>query len=203
MRIGEGVIFLMLIAPYCSTAQTSKTDDVADPMLAAPTESERLHGYLKSWVDLNSLLNSAAAAGFGQWRDRPKEWMEGGEGYARRLGSAYAQHVVDSTILFGASSLLQEDNRYVPSGESRFGHRLEYALESTVLARKYDAEGHSHRRLSISWIAASAGAALISRTWQPRSTGSLRSGGLSFAATVGVAAGFNVMREFLPAWLPK
>ena len=88
-------------------------------------------------------------------------------------------------------------------GESGSGNRLRYALESTLLARKYDAGGHSHRRLSISQIAAFAGAALISRTWQPRSTGSLRSGEFSFATTVGIAAGLNVMREFLPSWLPK
>jgi hypothetical protein len=215
MRTGERLICLTLIASYCSTAQVPSTANTAAPStilpddpaparqgLTAPTESERLHGYLKTWVSADSMLNSAAAAGFGQARGTPKEWMES-EGYARRFGSAYAQHAVSSAIMFGASSLLQEDNRYARSGESGSGNRLRYALESTLLARKYDAGGHSHRRLSISQIAAFAGAALISRTWQPRSTGSLRSGEFSFATTVGIAVGFNVMREFLPSWLPK
>lgn len=202
MRHGESLICLMLMAPYCSTAQTSHTAP-AQPEVTATAESESLHEYLKTWVNLDSLLNSAAAAGIGQWRDRPKEWMQGGEGYARRFGSAYAQHGVCSTIMFSASRLLHEDNRYVVSGESGFRNRLGYALASTVLARRYDAGGHSHRRLSISRMGALAGAALISRTWQPTSTGSLRSGELSFATTIGIAAGFNVMREFLPAWLPK
>jgi hypothetical protein len=179
---------------------------MVDSAMAAPvqsplpslTETERFHEYLKSWVKPVSLLTAAAGAGIGQWRDRPKEWKEGGEGYARRLASAYAEHMVNSTILFGASSLLNEDNRYVPSGQSGFGSRIGYGVASTVLARHVEPDGRSYRRLSVSRIAAFAGAALISRLWQPRSTSSLHSAGLNFASTIGIAIGFNMEREFLP-----
>jgi hypothetical protein len=34
--------------------------------------------------------------------------------------------------------------------------------------------------------------------WQPHSTGSARSATVNFGTTIGIAAGFNVAREFLP-----
>ena len=43
-----------------------------------------------------------------------------------------------------------------------------------------------------------AGSSLISRTWQPESTGRLRSAGLNFSTSLALAVGFNVAREFLP-----
>ena len=214
MQNAATLVCLILIAPCLSTAQTTNADDKAAPAMTEPrnplpaqsalaplTESERLHEYLKDWVNPVSLMADAAGAGIGQWRDRPREWRQGGEGYARRFGSSYAQHVAYSTLLFGASSLLHEDNRYVLSGQSGFSHRLEYAVGSAVLARHDDPGGLSHRRLSVSRIGAFAGAALVSRMWQPRSTNSLRSGALNIGTSIGVAMGFNVAREFLPGWL--
>jgi hypothetical protein len=206
---------LMLVTPYWAYAQATNTADRAapgttNPVNATPaqpvtplSESERLHDYLKSWVSPVSLVTTAASAGIGQWRDTPSEWGQGGEGYARRFASGYARHAVYSTLLFGGSSLLGEDNRYVPSPQFGFSHRLGYALESTVLARHVDADGNSHRRVALSRIGALVGAALISRTWQPRSTRGLHSAGVSFATSIGVAAGFNVAREFFPGWLPQ
>lgn len=43
-----------------------------------------------------------------------------------------------------------------------------------------------------------AGAALLSRTWQPHSTHSFRSAGLNLATSLGVATGMDVAREFWP-----
>jgi hypothetical protein len=65
-------------------------------------------------------------------------------------------------VLFGSSSALHEDNRYIRSSEIRFGKRLKYALESSFLARD----------------AAYAAA--------------------DFGVSMGVSAGWDVAREFLP-----
>jgi hypothetical protein len=67
-------------------------------------------------------------------------------------------------------------------------------VKSTFLARRDDGS----RRISYSRIVAFAGAALISRLWQPRSTNSLHSAALNFGTSMGVAAGFDVAREFWP-----
>ena len=100
---------------------------------------------------------------------------------------------MNTTIAFGASSILHEDNRYFRYRESGFGARIGYALESTFLARRNDGT----RRLSVSRIVGFAGSALISRLWQPPSTNKLRDAGINFGTEIGVCAGFNVVREFL------
>jgi len=141
-----------------------------------------------------SFISTAASAGWGQWRNRPEEWKQGARGYGLRYGSGYAQRITREALILGASSILHEDNRYFASRQTGFGPRLKYALESTFLARKDDGT----RRFAFSQVGGMAGASLISRTWQPNSTGSMRSAGLNFATGLGVAAGFNVAREFVP-----
>jgi hypothetical protein len=164
------------------------------PAFVPRTQGQRLREFFKDTVSPLSLINSAASAGLGQARDRPKEWKQGAEGYGMRYGSAFAEHIVRETLEFGASSVLHEDNRYIPSGQTGVGARIGYAVESTFLARR----DNGSRRLSYSRIGAFAGAAFISRLWQPHSTGGPRSATVNFGTTIGIAAGFNVAREFLP-----
>jgi hypothetical protein len=111
-----------------------------------------------------------------------------------RFASSYGEHVVRETLMFGASSALNEDNRYLHSGESDVRLRIRYAVGSTFLARRDDGA----RRLSFSRMGAFAGAALISRLWQPRSTRGLHSATVNFGTSIGIAAAFNVVREFWP-----
>jgi hypothetical protein len=147
------------------------------------TEGQRLREFFKDTVSPLSFLSSAASAGIGQARNRPKEWKQGSEAYGMRYGSAFAEQ-----------SVLHEDNRYIPSGQTGVGARIGYAVESTFLARR----DNGSRRFSYSRIGAFAGGAFISRLWQPHSTGSARSATVNFGTTIGIAAGFNVAREFLP-----
>jgi hypothetical protein len=166
----------------------------SQPGPSAVTGGERLRWYLKATISPLSFVTSAASAGFGQWRDRPKEWREGGGGYGLRFASSYSEHVVLETLMLGASSALNEDNRYQHSGESDVRLRIRYAVGSTFLARR----DNGSRRLSFSRMGAFAGAALISRLWQPRSTRGAHSATINFGTSIGVAAAFNVVREFWP-----
>src|SRR5437879_3855536 len=89
-------------------APTAPTQPTYTPL----TESERLHNYLMSMVGPMTWFTGAASAGWGQLRDRPKEWGQGARGFGLRMGSGFAQRVTRETLVFGASSLLHEDNRY-------------------------------------------------------------------------------------------
>jgi hypothetical protein len=97
-------------------------------------------------------------------------------------------------MMFGLSSALHEDNRYLASGLSGGGARVKYALASTFLARRDDGS----KRLSLSRLAAFAGASALSRWWQPAGQRTFRNGAVNFGTSISVAAGFNVAREFLP-----
>ncbi|MBZ5726994.1 MAG: hypothetical protein LAP87_18605 [Acidobacteriia bacterium] len=202
------LVCLFLVAAHLSVAQTPRTADRVDPRppvqpSAKPpgfvpmTEGERLRQYLKDTFHPISLVSSAAAAGIGQWRDTPPEWKQGGEGFGKRFASSYAEHIVRETMLFGASSVLQEDNRWFPSERQGAGARIGYAVESTFLAHRNDGT----RRLSFSHIGSFVGAAFVSRLWQPASSSQPHNAGINLGTSIGVAAGFNVVREFFPALL--
>jgi len=164
------------------------------PVFVPMTEGERFRQYLKDVFNPLSFVDSAASAGIGQWSDLPKEWGQGAEGYGRRYASSYAAHVLGETLLFGASSVLHEDNRYVPSRHYGFGPRIEHALARTFRAR----DDHGKKRVSVSRIVSFAGTAFISRRWQPASNRNFRSGAINLGTSTAVAFGFNVAREFLP-----
>jgi hypothetical protein len=173
-------VSILLAAQLSLSAQTPGTHQVRD--------------FLRDTFSPLSLVRSAASAGIGQWRDSPRQWKQGGEGYGRRYASSYAQHIVAATLMFGSSSVLHENNRYVPSGQSSVGSRVRYALKSTFQARREDGA----RRISISRIGALAGASLISRLWQPQGTDRFRTAGVNFGTSIGAAMGFEVAREFWP-----
>jgi hypothetical protein len=161
------------------------------------TQSERFHNYVKSTFNAEAVLRAAAGAAILQATDTPSEWGQGGEGYARRFASDYAQHIMRQTIMYGASDLLHEDNRFLPSGESGAVPRIKYAVESTFLARRDDGT----RRLSYSRLGSVIAVAFISREWQPRSTNGAQNAGMSVATVLGSEVGFNIAREFLPKLL--
>jgi hypothetical protein len=178
MQTTKRVVMLALTAALASRAQG---------------ESPSAKQYLKNLLSPLAFAGSAASAGIGQWRDRPPEWKEGGEGYARRFASAFAEHATRETLRYGLATLTHEDNRYVRSHGTGFRSRVVYALESTVLASGED----GRRRFSVSNVGSLAGASLISRAWQPPSTAGMESAGSNLAISLGVNAGMNVVREFL------
>ncbi|HXB73782.1 MAG TPA: hypothetical protein VNY05_36425 [Candidatus Acidoferrales bacterium] len=206
MRQAPLILVCLLLVCLLCPAQTRNSADRLDTSNAtanapvnqstyeALTEGDRAREYLKDMFNPLSLVSSAASAGLGQWRDSPRQWKQGGEGYGLRYGSSYAEHIVRDTVMYGAASALHEDNRYVRSGQTGVGSRVGYAVSSTFLARGDDGS----RRFSFSRMLAFAGAAVISRLWQPRSTNSLGSAAVNFGTSIGVATGLDVAREFWP-----
>jgi hypothetical protein len=202
LRWSAGIFFLgalFMAGPASGQEAAFGQDGDADRSIAAAqpihqglTQSERNKLFVHDLFQPISFVEVAASAGYGQLRDCPREWREGGEGYARRYASSFAQHVTGETLKYGLASLLHEDNRYVLSGRTGIA-RVLYALESTFQSR--DDEGQ--RQVSYSNIGSLAGASLISRTWQPASTGGVGNGAVNFGVAVAFAAGMNVAREFL------
>lgn len=184
------VCILFAVHLYLPEQTLSGTDRV-DPVAATAAQStytpitgtERATQFLKDTANPLSLVTSAASAGLGQWNDRPHEWRQGGEGYGLRYGSSYAEHIVRESLKFGAAAAFHEDDRYFRSEGAGVGTRIGHAVGSTFVA----GADNGTRRFSISRIGAFAGAALISRLWQPRSTNNLRSAGVNFGTSIGIA----------------
>ena len=176
--------------PDADTAASTPPPREFAPM----TRSERFANYATSLADPGSILSAAASAGIRQATNSPKEWGGGAEAYGDRIGSAFAQHVIQNTLMAGSAFALHEDNRYFASGQSGFLRRVKYAVRGTLMARHDD----GHQSLSFSRIGGTAGAAFISRIWQPPSATTAGDGAVSFGISMGSQAGFNIFREFWP-----
>jgi len=203
-RIAALVIFSAAISPAFAVADDRPDNDDSRSAVSSPpprefapmTRSERLSRYVLGLADYESVLRSAASAGIAQAGNTPKEWRGGGEAYGKRIGNAYAEHVINRTVQYGLAAALHEDNRYFVSGQTGFGRRIKYAVASTLLARHDDGS----RSFSFSRIAGAASAGFISRQWQPRSTNSAGDGAVSFGVSMAGDIGFNVFREFWPGF---
>jgi hypothetical protein len=114
----------------------------SQPSFIPMTGGQRLSQYFKDTFSPASFVTSGASAGIGQWRDRPMAWKQGAEGYGRRYASSYAEHIARETPISGASSVLHEDNRFIPSGQAGAGNRVKYAVASAFLARHDDGTRH-------------------------------------------------------------
>ena len=170
-------------------------DNGKEPVEFAPmTQPERFRYYVRTTYGLGGILSTAAGAGIHQLTDTPKEWDQGAEGYGRRFGSAYATRIIQGTLEYGGSLALREDNRYVPSRETGLWNRSKHALVSTLTARN-DA-GHEH--FAYSHVGGAAGAAFISRIWQPHSTNTAGDGAVTFGIIMAADAGGNMFKEFWP-----
>ena len=158
------------------------------------TSRQRVKFYAKGLFGPFMLLSAATSAGVTQAMDVPSAWGQGAEGYGHRFGNYFAKQAVQRTLRLGGEQLLHEDNRYFESGEHGVKRRIIYALKSSIMARSSDGTQH----ISISEVSSIAGASFISRLWQPSTNNSAGDGAASFGIGMGVNAGTNILREFLP-----
>jgi hypothetical protein len=163
------------------------------PNAAPITQKQRFINYLLNTVGPVPIFKAAAIAGYEQGMHRPEEWRLGSSGYGKRVASQMAQNGAHSTLTYGASVLLNEDNRYFACACQGFGPRLGHALASTFTARR-----NGREVFSVSSTTGVVGASLISRAWMPPSWRHGRNIGDSIGfGFLGIAA-MNVFREFLP-----
>jgi len=188
-------LVVTLAAAGLASAQESVFDGPVNTVEFTPmTRSEGLSHYLGQTFGAGSFAQSAMSAGFAQLNQKPKEWGDGGEGYAKRLGNAYAKHFIRQTLQYGAATALHEDDRYLVSGQTGFWNRTRYAIASTFLARKVNGQ----RTIAFARFGSAAGAAFIVNTWQPARTSGADHAARSFGISIATNLGSNIAREFWP-----
>ena len=174
---------------------TSQTQDQFRPL----ARQERTKVFVKDFINPYFYVVAGAAAGINQWFDFPEGWPQGAGGYGRRVGDYLARRSIQQTLVWGGEIALHEDNRYFRSGRSGVWARLKYAAASSVLAR----HDSGKRSISLSQLGGTAGAAFLSRAWQPPGNRSAGDGAASFGFALAGSAGWNVFLEFLPDLLGK
>jgi hypothetical protein len=186
LRVEFAVLFLCL-------ATFARAQDAAP--LPELDNKERFQAYLKSLVSPSAIATNVLIAGYNEARNFPHEWHRTGEGFGRRLGSQYAQFVLDNTIELGFSAIHHEDNRYVRIGSGGFIRRFGNVVKSTVVVPST----HGGQTLAIGHIAGAYGSwAIASQVWEPPSE--QRGSRILLWGSVNLAAkgGFNLLHEFGP-----
>lgn len=151
--------------------------------------------YFKHAVGPGAVLRAGAGAGITQATNTPSEWGQGAAGFGKRLGSAFAKHLVKKGIQYPVAHLRHEVLGYERSDKTGFKPRLKHALLATVITRKTTT---GKKTVATNEIAGAFGSGLISRLWQPASVRTVSAGFASGGITLGVDAGTNVVREFWP-----
>jgi hypothetical protein len=140
------------------------------------------------------LLGSGLSAGVNQWRDYPKEWEQGAEGYGRRFAASLGQRTAKNSIRFFAATTLHEDPRYFASDHRSFPRRIGHAIASVFVTRT-DSGG---RRFNVSELAGTVGSEFIGNQWYPPRVGTTNDALRGSAITLGLDAARNLAKEFWP-----
>ena len=167
-----------------------------EPAAEAPrTFRERFSGYRSTTFSPWALFMPGVGAGLAQATDYPPEWQQGMEGFGKRLASAYAGSVVDSTIGFGVAMIDHEDLRYPLSTypKSEIMHRTGHVISYTFVPRK---EGGG-RRFGWSRLIGAYGSGFVANTWYPSRhsdvSNALYLGSMNLVGDVAV----NLLKEFI------
>jgi hypothetical protein len=131
------------------------------------TFKDRLTEYRQSTFQPTALVFPAIVAGYYQMTNYPSEWRQGGEGYGKRLASAYGGVVLDNSISFGIASLDREDPRYVRSTypKKAIFRRAGYAITHTFVSHR---AGGGQHTLAWSRLAGAFGAGFVVNEWYPQ-----------------------------------
>lgn len=162
----------------------------APPMLA----KQKFQLSFRSIVDPVAFLSVAGVAGAEQYHNVFPAYGSGIEGYGKRYGAAFANHV--SGILLGRAvypSIFHQDPRYFYKGTGSVSSRALYAVSATVIARGDDGRW----KPNYSRVLGNFSAAAISNLYYPASDRGASLVLLNGLAGTGADAMANLIREFL------
>jgi hypothetical protein len=140
-------------------------------------------------------LAAMGIAASDQRNNDPYQWGQGGEAYAKRAANQFGRLALQNSIEAGGAALLKQDVRYVKCSCTGFFKRAGYAVAMNFVTLNREGK----YRPAYAHYAGAVGAQYIANTWMPDGyrnwDTTLRDGGVQLA----FSAGFNLLREFLPA----
>jgi hypothetical protein len=184
-------VFAQDIAPAVEAIATVN----APQQPASLDGKQRMQDYLKSLVRPSAVFSNILIAGFEEARNFPHEWHRTEGGFAKRLGSQYAQYFLDNTIELGFSTIHHEDNRYFRIGDGNFFKRFGNVVKSTVVV----SNTHGGQTIALGQIAGAYGSwAIASQVWEPPSEQRVSRVLLWGSVNLAAKGGRNLIREFGP-----
>ncbi|HEY1495653.1 MAG TPA: hypothetical protein VGF49_13970 [Candidatus Solibacter sp.] len=139
-------------------------------------------------------MRSVFLAGIGQATNANPSFGQGMEGYAKRLGTAYADFAVQNAMTEGIfPTLLHQDPRYFRRRTGSGTSWLAYAISRLFITRT-DSRRH---QFNYSEVFGGATSLAISNAYHPDGR-TLADTGQRYALQLGFDAASNVLKEFWP-----
>jgi hypothetical protein len=161
----------------------------------ALTSREKYRLAFRETADPFTFVLAGFTASVSQWRNTSAEFGQGGAGYAKRFGAAYADQAIGNYVTEAIlPSLLKQDPRYFRKGTGTKWRRLEYAVTRVGVTRTDSGKAE----FNYSEIAGNAAATGIGNLYYPTSERSARETGERFGVQVMSDGAFNVLLEFWP-----
>jgi len=165
-------------------------DWTAPPMQA----KDKFRLSLRSTFDPTAFLVVAGVAGAEQYKDVYPGFGGGWEGYGKRYGATFANHVSDQFFARAVyPSIFHQDPRYFYKGKGSISSRAFYAMSNAVITRGDD----GHWQPNYSSIMGKLTSGALSNLYYPASE---RGAGLVFFNTfteIGSDAVENLIKEFI------
>lgn len=165
------------------------------------TTGQKLQLSAKTWLDPSSFVVNGIIAGAWQAENTHKGFGQGGEGYAKRYGAAFADYgtalMLDKVVM---TSIFKQDPRYFYKGTGTTGERVRYALSRTFVCRG----DNKKDQFCTSSLIDRIGVGFVTKYYYPAadrdSNGTiLRDVGIGF----GVDAAFDLFQEFVAKTITK
>ena len=185
-------------SPNNSTTQTSTTPAPAATPEPQPTPFKRLDAdkrfkrYVNSMFGPFSLARAVAAAGLSTATNSPEEWGPHWDGFGKRFASNMGRSIMKNTMIYGLDEAFKYDSYFHRSQKRDTSSRIFNAVISPVTARNETGKRVFGFPRVFSTYATSV---IVAETWYPGRTwkDGLRNG----TTTLGINAGFNLIKEFI------
>src|SRR5262249_833319 len=143
-----------------------------------------------------TFVRTGVGAAWSEAWNTPHEWGRTMGGFAKRAGSSYGQRAIKGVVEYSvASTWTHEDLRYRPSGLHGRWPRLKYGLGRAGWVPRDTPGGNT---VAVGRASGAIAAGQISRAWMPQRVATVGAGFSSAGISIGIDAGFNVLREFWP-----
>jgi hypothetical protein len=173
----------------------NKTVPQLAPQEAALTPREKFDLAFKDTFDPFTFVAAGFYAGVAQWQNDYAPFGQGGTGYAKRFGAAYADQAIGNFMTEAIfPSLLRQDPRYFRMGRGRPWRRVSYALTRILITRT----DTGRKTFNYSELAGNATAAAISTVYYPASVRTAGEVGEKLTIQLVSDSAFNVLLEFWP-----
>jgi hypothetical protein len=159
------------------------------------SSKEKLGLFFQGARDPFSLITPLLATGVSEALLDNSGFGWGPAGFGKYYGAAFADEV--SSHLLGTwafPSLLHQDPRYYPKQSGSIGNRTAYSVSRVVITRADNGD----RQINYSRLAAALTSSAISNSYYPEGHRGISHTATTALVSLGITAGYNLMREFLP-----